>query len=138
MKEYNRNSELDLLRGTQGSLPSIQELDKFANKWKAYQISINFALLFMAFFGVQNVTSLNEEELGYKNLGYYLLSFIYLFDAIGSFFSSAILKRIGFKKCIIIGSFCHFIFVFVSLLPQVRDDKINKQSKDVSNQFLFE
>ena len=42
--------------------------------------------------------------------------------ALSSIVGPAILKRIGFKKCLILGSFGHFAFVLCSILPSWRNE----------------
>jgi hypothetical protein len=49
---------------------------------------------------------------GLGNLGYTLLAILYLFIGIGSLMSSALLKKWGMKKCMVLGGLGHFTFVF--------------------------
>jgi len=53
--------------------------------------------------------------------------------ALSSIVGPAILKRIGFKKCLILGSFGHFAFVLCSILPAWRNEyKHDGNFKDIS------
>ena len=63
---------------------------------------------------------MRDDKFG--SFGYYLLAFIYFFMALSSIIGPAILKRIGFKKCLILGSFGHFAFVLCSILPAWRNE----------------
>jgi len=63
---------------------------------------------------------MRDDKFG--SFGYYLLAFIYFFMALSSIIGPAILKRIGFKKCLILGSFGHFAFVVCSILPAWRNE----------------
>jgi hypothetical protein len=47
----------------------------------------------------------------YHNFGFILLALLYLFYAIGSFISSAILKSIGIKACFVLGGIGHLLFI---------------------------
>ena len=50
------------------------------------------------------------------------MSILYLFIGIGSLVSSAILKKIGINKCLVIGATGHFCFVAAQILPAWRYD----------------
>lgn len=53
--------------------------------------------------------------------------------ALSSIIGPAILKRIGYKKCLILGSFGHFAFVLCSILPAWRNEyKHDGKSENIS------
>ena len=77
------------------------------------------------------------RDSGFGSFGYYLLAIIYLCVALCSFIGPAILKRIGTKKCLILGSLGHFTFILSTILPawrnEYRQDGIDYQRNE--NQF---
>ena len=81
-----------------------------------------FFIMFVAFFSTINITTEMMRDSGFGSFGYYLLAIIYLFMALSSFVGPAILKRIGTKKCLILGSLGHFTFIFSSILPAWRNE----------------
>jgi MFS family permease len=62
------------------------------------------------------------RDSGFGAFGYYLLAIIYLIMALCSFIGPAILKRIGTKKCLILGSLGHFTFIVSTILPAWRNE----------------
>ena len=71
------------------------------------------------------------RDSGFGYFGYYLLGIIYFCMALSSFLGPAILKRIGTKKCLIIGSLGHFAFIFSSILPAWRNEyRYNGKQKE--------
>ena len=89
--------------------------------------------MFVAFFSTINITTQMMRDDKFGSFGYYLLAFIYLFMALSSIVGPAILKRIGFKKCLILGSFGHFTFILCSILPAWRNEyKHDGKGKDYS------
>mmetsp|Transcript_8273 Transcript_8273/g.10857 ORF Transcript_8273/g.10857 Transcript_8273/m.10857 type:complete len:93 (+) Transcript_8273:158-436(+) len=46
-----------------------------------------------------------------------MLAVLYFFIGVGSLMSSACLKKLGTKPCLVLGGLGHFIFIFSSILP---------------------
>jgi hypothetical protein len=80
-------------------------------------MSFTFFVLFSAFFTVQNVAILVLQQDGLDYLGPATLSTLYLTIGVCSFFSSALLNRLGSYKCFIIGGLAQFIFVVSQFFP---------------------
>ena len=72
---------------------------------------MSFFVLFCAFFICQNMASLVYEKDGLADLGFYILAVLYASIAITSMMSTALLKKLGIYKCLIMGGFGHFCFV---------------------------
>ena len=72
---------------------------------------------------------------GYNDLGYYLLATLYLSIAVGSLMSTAINKKLGSYKCLVLGGFGHFSFVFASTFPAYKFDHPNSTSFFTSTGF---
>jgi len=69
----------------------------YINIFKALYVSLCFFILFSAFNSTQNLSSEVQKENGLESFGFVLISILYLLGAFGSFFSSAIQKKIGSK-----------------------------------------
>ena len=95
---------------------------KYLNVWKAVYLSFAFFIMFAAFFSTINITTQVMRDSGFGSFGYYLLAIIYLCVALCSFIGPAILKRIGTKKCLILGSLGHFTFILSTILPAWRNE----------------
>ena len=94
-------------------------------------ISVGFLLLFIAFNSAQNLSSKALELDGYDKLGFYTLGTLYFFFAFCSFFSTAIVNKIGVKASLFIGALCYSFWVLCFLPPAFYVDH-----KD-SDLFLF-
>ncbi len=71
-------------------------------------------------------TVLSDDGLG--SFGFYTLATLYFSLSIAAFLSSALVEKIGLYKVFVIGSFFHFTFVLVSILPAVHFDYPNNDS----------
>ena len=81
-------------------------------------LSIGFLLLFTSFNTCQNFSSKVLKDDGFDNLGFYSLGLLYFVFAICSFFSTAIVRKIGkVKISMSIGASCYALWVICFLLP---------------------
>jgi len=71
------------------------------------------------------------------DLGYYLLATLYLSIAVGSLMSTAINKKLGRYKCLILGGFGHFTFVFANVFPAYQSDHLDNKSWYTSSGFMI-
>jgi len=67
----------------------------------------------------------------FDGLGFYTLAVLYLVFSFCSFFSTAIVNKLGFKASLVIGGFCYFFWVFCFLAPCFKSEYPD------SNIFLF-
>ena len=114
----------DEYQTTRESTPVAENIpsEKYLNFWKASYVCTSFFVLFIAFNSTQNLSSEVQRLNNLGNFGYTLLAILYLFIGVGSLVSSAILKKIGINKCLVIGATGHFCFVFAQILPAWRYD----------------
>ena len=108
----------------------------YENLGRLLQLSFTFFILFCAFFTTQNLTTFVLSSDGYSKLGYYILATLYLSIAVGSLISTAIVKKIGVYKCLILGGFGHFSFVFASTFPAYKYDHQDEDSFITSKGFI--
>lgn len=94
----------------------------YENFSRLVQLSLTFFVLFCAFFTCQNMASLVLQEDGLQDFGFYTLATLYFSIAISSLMSTALLKKLGIYKCLILGGFGHFCFVFAQIFPAIRYD----------------
>ena len=73
---------------------------------------------------------------GYNDFGYYILAALYLSIAVGSLMSTAINKKLGAYKCLVLGGFGHFSFVFASTFPAYKYDHPESTSFFTSAGFM--
>ena len=96
---------------------------KLVNLDRVTIISIGFTLLFIAFNSAANLSAQTMSNLGYGGLGFYTMAVLYLVFAFTSFFSTAIVNKIGTKASLIFGGLCYFFWVFCFLAPAFSDEK---------------
>ena len=73
---------------------------------------------------------------GYSALGYYILATLYLSIAFGSLVSTAVTKKLGTYKCLVLGGFGHFSFVLASTFPAYKYDHPESSSFFTSTGFM--
>jgi len=69
------------------------------------------------------------DDYGHGNLGFILLAILYLFMAIGSLISPALVKVIGVRKCIGIGGFGTTLFGIAQILPAWKNEYFDEYDK---------
>lgn len=67
-------------------------------------------IMFTSFNSLQNIVSKLYDEYGYQNLGQTALMFIYGAFGVGVFFSSFIVKKLGYKKAMFFSSLGYGVF----------------------------
>jgi hypothetical protein len=82
------------------------------------------------------MASLVLENDGLKDLGFYILAVLYFSIAVSSVMSTAFLKKLGTYKCLVLGGFGHFCFVFAQIFPAVKYDNPNSDSVVTSDGFI--
>ena len=70
---------------------------------------------------------------GFGSFGYYLLGIVYLCISLSSIVGPAVLKRIGLKRCLILGGYGHFIFILLQVLPAWRDEYVDHDADERQN-----
>ena len=108
----------------------------YENFTRLLQLSLTFFVLFCAFFTCQNMASLVLKNDGLENLGFYILAVLYFSIAVSSVMSTALLKKLGTYKCLILGGFGHFCFVFAQILPAIKYDNPDSDSLVTSDGFI--
>ena len=106
---------------TDSIIPVANE-DHYKNRSRVLQISLSFFLLFVAFNTTQNIASVVLEEEGLGSFGFYTLATLYGSLSISALLSSALMKKIGLYRCLVIGSLFHFTFVLANSIPAIRND----------------
>ena len=59
---------------------------------------------------------------GFEGLGFYTMACLYLVFGFCSFFSTAIVNKLGTKVSLIIGGLCYFFWVFCFLAPAFKSE----------------
>ena len=108
----------------------------YENFTRLLQLSLTFFVLFCAFFTCQNMASLVLKNDGLENLGFYILAVLYFSIAVSSVMSTALLKKLGTYKCLILGGFGHFCFVFAQIFPAIKYDNPDSDSLVTSDGFI--
>ena len=76
------------------------------------KLAVGFLLLYTAYFSTANVLSLVLQQNGYGSLGFYSVGMVYISWGIGGIFSTTIVKRLGPKLSIFLGSFSNAVWIF--------------------------
>ena len=92
-------------------------MKKYVNLDRMTLMSAGFLFLFIAFNSADNLAAKIMKEDGFDKFGFYSMSLLYLAFAIGSFFSTAIVNKIGIKYSLFTGGLCYFFRVFCFLFP---------------------
>ena len=85
-------------------------------------------MLQCAALSCQNMTSLVLEQDGLKNLGFYILAVLFLSIAISAPVTTALLKRLGLKKSLVLGGFGYVSLIFAMIFPAVKYDRPDSDS----------
>ncbi|CDW72384.1 major facilitator superfamily protein [Stylonychia lemnae] len=102
------------------------------NQGKVTLLAIGFLFLFIAFNSADNLAAKIMKEDGFDNMGFYSMSLLYLAFAFGSFFSTAIVNKIGVKFSLFIGGLCYFFRIFCFLFPAYYNE-----NKEYREQYLY-
>src|SRR5688572_11259 len=102
---------------------------KHVNFDRVNMISLRFLLLFSSYFAAANLAVKAMHDCGFENLGFYSMAVLYLVFAICSFFSTAIVNKLGRKPALFLGSLQYFFWVVCFLAPSFYSE--NKDSPEV-------
>eukprot|EP00347_Sterkiella_histriomuscorum_P004956 403358441 len=92
-------------------------LDKYPNLDRVTILSFAFLLIFIAFDSADNLAAKAMKDDGFDSLGFYSMSVLYFVFALGSFFSTAIVNKIGYKYTLFGGSLTYFVRQLCFILP---------------------
>jgi len=87
------------------------------NLLKVTVISVGFFCLFTAFSPAQNLSSETIDSCGLGDLGFYSLGLLYLTFSIASFFSTAVVHKLGVKFSLVLGALCYSFWILSFLVP---------------------
>ena len=95
-------------------------------------MAVGFMLLFISFNTCQNFATKVLKDDGFGNLGFFSLAILYLFFAIFSFFSAAIVRKIGsLRVAMSIGAFCYSFWILGFLAAAQSEDAGGVFSKNM-------
>ena len=91
---------------------------KYTNIGQVTILSIGFMLLFTSYSTCQNFASKVLQDDGFGNMGFLSLAVLYLVMAVCSFFSTAVVNKIGeLKVAMCCGGLCYSFWIACFLLP---------------------
>jgi len=85
-------------------------------------LSVGFLFLFTSFNVSQTLAATVLADNNFGNLGFYSLSVLYCCFGMFSFFSLPIVKKLGPKYCLVIGSLCYTSYVATFILPAFKTE----------------
>lgn len=104
----------------------------YKNLGRVIQISFSFLLLFSAFNTCQNLASTVLSDDGLGSFGFYTLATMFFVLIFVAFIATAIDKKIGMYRLLVIGSFFHFTLILAFILPAYKSDHPDDESWLVS------
>ena len=122
--------------GLTNSRRTSKRISGYENFTRLLQLSLTFFVLFCAFFTCQNMASLVLKEDGLNDLGFYILAVLYFSIAVSSMMSTALWKKLGTYKCLILGGFGHFCFVCAQIFPAIKYDNPSSTSVVTRDAFI--
>jgi MFS family permease len=75
-------------------------------------LSLAFFFIFFGFNGIQQYVTAFFSDIGHAQMGFIVLILIYFFFALSNPLAAYCISKFGLKKCIAIGSFFYFLFLF--------------------------
>lgn len=91
----------------------------------------------MAFNSTQNMMALIMAKNGFGNLGFYSLGVLYFSWGMGSMISTAVMNRLGFRMCMVMGGLGNCIWIYGSILPVIRAEYPNSTNFFLSYSFIY-
>ena len=85
-------------------------------------VSAGFLFLFIAFNSAANLSGQALKNDTFESLGFYTMATLYLVFAFCSFFSSAIVNKLGAKISLFIGGLCYSLWILCFLPPAFYPD----------------
>jgi MFS family permease len=110
---------------------------KYLNLDRVTIIAGGFLLLFIAFNSAANLSAkaMKDDDLG--SLGFYSMAVLYFVFAFCSFFSTAIVNKLGTKMSLVCGALCYFFWVFCFLCPAFYADNKNSSLFLLNKGFIY-
>ncbi len=99
-------------------------------------LSIGFFLLFTSFMTAQSLAVQVLKDNDFGALGHYSLCLLYGFFAFSCFISLPVVKMLGAKMSMIIGTFCYTFYVACFILPALKSENPLSQKWFLSRQFI--
>ena len=97
-------------------LTYMSELSLRAQYVRVIFMGLSFMIMFTSFNSLQNIVSKLYEEYGYNNMGQTAILFLYAAFGVSTFFTSFIVKSLGYKKTLFFSSLGYAIFEATGLL----------------------
>ena len=88
----------------------MSELSVRAQYVRVIFMGLSFMIMFTSFNSLQNIVSKLYEEYGYNNMGQTAILFLYAAFGVSTFFTSFIVKSLGYKKTLFFSSLGYGIF----------------------------
>ena len=79
-------------------------------------MGLSFMIMFTSFNSLQNIVSKLYEEYNYQNMGQTAILFLYAAFGVSTFFTSFIVKTLGYKKTLFFSSLGYAIFQATGLI----------------------
>ena len=100
-------------------------------------LSIGFLLLFTAFNTAASLAAkvLLDNEFG--NLGFYSLGLLYLVFGFFSFLAAPIVRKLGAKTSLVVGSLCYSFYVGAFILPALRSQHLDSTNGLLNYSFIY-
>jgi hypothetical protein len=92
------------------------------NLGKLMIMNIGFLMLWSSFNTAQSLAGQTMEDNGLGNLGFYSLSVLCGFTAIGCFIAVPVVNKQGFRFSLMLGGMTYTLYVSVFLLPSYREE----------------
>lgn len=95
---------------------------KYRNLDRVTVLSLGFLMLFIAFNSAANLSGQALKNDGFDGLGFYTMATLYFVFAFCSFFSSAIVNKMGAKMSLFVGGLCYSFWILCFLPPAFYPD----------------
>mmetsp|Transcript_34919 Transcript_34919/g.33965 ORF Transcript_34919/g.33965 Transcript_34919/m.33965 type:complete len:111 (-) Transcript_34919:1151-1483(-) len=92
-------------------------LERYQNFCQLAHISFSILLLYIAFDSAANLQAEIMEQDGYGDLGYFILAVLYFCMGMGSFFSTAVMNKLGTRACLIMGGVGNVVWICSGIMP---------------------
>ena len=92
-------------------------LKKYRNFCQVTHLSVSFLLLYIACNPTSILQSHIMKSFGYGELGFYNIAVLFLCHAIGSFFSTATINKMGIKFGLVVGGVLKSLWVLACVVP---------------------
>lgn len=109
---------------------------EYRNLWKAIHCSLGFFLLEISTNTVQNVQSTAFSDNGYDAMGFLMLSLSYACLAMGCLFAPRVMEKVGFRFCMMAGSFFDTCWIVAQLAPAFKALNPHSESLFLSESFI--